>query len=82
MSGLKKKYFPSDELAELLGSSAKVTRPEVTKKVWAYIKKNDLQHETKRRLIVPDDILGAVIGNKTIDMFKMTAKISDHLFDE
>ena len=81
-SGLTKKLYPSDQLAEVLGSSAALTRGQVMKKLWAYIKKHELQDEKNKRVVVPDDLLAEVIGSKPIDMFKMTKKISEHLFDE
>ena len=77
---LSKKYEPSEALAEIVGDKL-ISRPQVTKLIWAYIKKYDLQDSKNRRLIVPDDILGEIIGHKPIDMMKMTKKISEHLFD-
>lgn len=45
---------PSPQLAEVLGSAAPISRPQVAKKVWAYIKKHKLQDPRKRREIVAD----------------------------
>lgn len=70
----------TDELAEIVGKS-KASRAEVTKRVWAYIKKNDLQDCKDKRTILPDDCLAKVIGKKPINMMKMTAKISKHILD-
>jgi upstream activation factor subunit UAF30 len=81
-TGLSKKYYPSDELAELLGSDKPISRTDVTRKMWEYIKKHDLQDESNRRMIIPDDLLGEIIGSRPINMLKMAGKLNDHLFDE
>ena len=54
---------PSDKLAEVVGSKA-MPRTEVTKKLWAYIKKNGLQDKKNKRMIKADDALKAVFGGK------------------
>ena len=79
-SAFMKPVYPSDELAEVVGKKA-MPRTEITKKLWAYIKKNDLQDPKNKRMINPDDKLKKVLGSKPIDMFKMTAKVSKHLSD-
>jgi upstream activation factor subunit UAF30 len=70
---------PSAQLAEVLGSSAPISRPQVAKKVWAYIKKHKLQDPKKRREIVADEKLKPVFGKARLDMFQMTKAISKHL---
>ncbi len=70
---------PSDKLAAIVGSKA-LPRTEVTKKLWAYIKKNKLQDTKNRRNINADDNLKAVFGGKkTVNMFEMTKLVSKHL---
>ena len=64
---------------EAIVGKGPMPRTEVTSKVWAYIKANDLQKATDKRTIVPDAKLGAVIGNDEINMMKMTGKISKHI---
>ena len=55
-------------------------RSEVTKKIWAYIKKNNLQDAKNRRMINADDKLKVVFGGKaSIDMFAMTKQVNKHL---
>src|SRR6266849_3972559 len=70
---------PSPQLAEVLGSAAPISRPQVAKKVWAYIKKHKLQDPKKRREIVADEKLKPVFGKARLDMFQMTKAISKHL---
>jgi upstream activation factor subunit UAF30 len=70
---------PSPQLAEILGSPSPISRPQVAKKVWAYVKKHKLQDPNKRREIVADDKLKQVFGKARLDMFQMTKAISKHL---
>jgi hypothetical protein len=58
-----KEMNPSPELAAVVGNKA-MPRTEVTKKVWAYIKKNNLQDPKEKRTIVADDKLKKVFGGK------------------
>ncbi len=74
-----KEMTPSGELAAVVGNKP-LPRTEVTKKVWDYIKKENLQDAANRRMINADDKLKAVFGGKAqVSMFEMTKLISDHL---
>lgn len=69
----------SDALAEIVGAGP-MARTEVTKKLWDYIKKHKLQDTNNKRNINPDQKLSKVFGSSaSIDMFKMTSKVSKHL---
>ena len=71
--------MPSKELGEIVGMNA-IPRTEVMKKVWAYIKKHDLQDAKNRRQVNADDKLKAVFGGKkSVSMFEMTKYVSNHL---
>jgi chromatin remodeling complex protein RSC6 len=55
-------------------------RTEVTKKIWAYIKRNGLQDKKNKRMINADEKLKPVFGNKSqVSMFEMTKLVSKHL---
>ncbi len=70
---------PSAELAEVIGAKP-VPRTEVTKKLWAYIKKNSLQDAKNRRMIKADAALKPVFGGKAmVNMFEMTKLVGKHL---
>ena len=70
---------PSAELAEVVGSKP-IPRTEVTKKLWAYIKKNGLQDQKNRRMINADAALKVVFGGKaSVNMFDMTKLVGKHL---
>lgn len=70
---------PSAALSAVVGEKA-IPRTEVTKKVWAYIKRKGLQDKKNRRMINADEMLKAVFGGKRqVNMFEMTKLISKHL---
>ena len=70
---------PSAALSEVIGDKA-VPRTEVTKRLWAYIKRNGLQDQVNRRMINADDKLRAVFGGKgKVSMFEMTKLVSKHM---
>jgi chromatin remodeling complex protein RSC6 len=74
-----KPMTPSAALSEVVGSKA-MPRTEVTKKLWAYIKKNKLQDSKNRRMINADDALKTVFGGKkSVSMFEMTKLVNKHL---
>lgn len=74
-----KPMTPSAKLAEIVGSKA-LPRTEVTKKLWAYIKRKGLQDKKNRRNINADAALKAVFnGKSTVNMFEMTKLVSRHL---
>ena len=62
----------SSELADVVGKGP-MPRTEVTKKIWAYIKRKKLQNPKNRRNIMPDEKLAKVFGSKKqVSMFEMT----------
>jgi upstream activation factor subunit UAF30 len=70
---------PSPALAEVVGTKP-IPRTEVTKKLWAYIKKNGLQDKKNRRMINADTALKTVFGGKaSVNMFEMTKLVGKHL---
>jgi len=74
-----KPMTPSSVLAAVVGAMP-LPRTEVTKKIWAYIKKNDLQNAINKRMIDADERLRAVFGGKKqVSMFEMTKLVSNHL---
>lgn len=69
----------SDELIAILNEK-EMARGEVLKKIWDYIRQNNLQDANNKRLINPDAKLAKVFGSKEpIDMFKMTGILSKHI---
>jgi chromatin remodeling complex protein RSC6 len=68
---------PDATLSAVVGTKA-IPRTELTKKLWAYIKKNGLQDKKNKRMINADDKLKTVFGGKkqvsTFDMIKLVSK--------
>ena len=70
---------PSAALAEIVGDKA-LPRTEVVKKLWAYIKKHNLQDPKNKRNINADELLVKVFkGRKSVTMFEMTKLVNSHL---
>ncbi len=69
----------SPELEAVVGKGP-LPRSEVVKKLWDYIKKNNLQDPSNKRNIVADEKLKKVFGGKAVvNMFEMTKLVSKHL---
>ncbi|PJA33839.1 MAG: hypothetical protein CO184_00880 [Candidatus Zambryskibacteria bacterium CG_4_9_14_3_um_filter_40_16] len=78
-SAFMKPMTISPDLAAVVGNGP-MPRSEVVKKLWEYIKKNDLQDPANRRNINADDNLKKVFdGKATVNMFEMTKLVSKHL---
>ena len=70
---------PSAALAKIVGDKP-LPRTEVVKKLWQYVKKNNLQDKKEKRNINADDALREVFGGKkTVSMFEMTKLVNDNL---
>jgi chromatin remodeling complex protein RSC6 len=70
---------PDEKLAKVVGEKP-LPRTELTKKLWDYIRKNDLQDKKKRTLINADENMKAVFnGKKQVSMFEMTKLVSGHI---
>ena len=77
-SAFMKELKPSAALAEIVGAKS-LPRTQVVKKLWDYIKKNDLQDKKNRRNINADAKLKPIFGKPQVSMFEMTKLVSKHL---
>lgn len=78
-AALMKPLQPDSALSEIIGSKP-LPRGQVMKKLWDYIKKNNLQDAKNRRNVNADDKLKAVFnGKKQVSMFEMTKLVSKRL---
>src|SRR5438034_959690 len=78
-AALMKPMQPSEELAAVVGTRP-ISRPEVTKRIWEYIRKNGLQDAKNRRQINADDRLRRVFGGRRqVSMFDMPKLVNNHL---
>ena len=73
-----KAMTPSAQLAPVVGATP-MPRTEVTKKLWQYIKKNNLQDAKQRRMINADDKLRPIFKKDQVSMFDMTKLVNKHL---
>jgi chromatin remodeling complex protein RSC6 len=74
-----KPVTPDAALAAIVGA-APLPRTELTKKLWAYIKKNKLQDSKVKTQINADDKLKVIFnGKKAVSMFEMTKLVSGHV---
>jgi len=79
-SAFMKALKPSPQLAAVIGPDA-LPRTEVTKRLWAYIKENNLQNPANKRNILCDEKLEAVMGKREVTMFEMTGLVGKHLLE-
>ena len=79
ISGLQKPLQPSAELGAVIGTG-QVSRGEAVKKIWDYIKKNNLQNPANKREILADAKLKPVFGGADkMSMFEMNKHLAKHL---
>lgn len=77
--GLAQQVKPDAMLAAIVGAEP-TTRADLTKRIWAYIRKNDLQDSENRRQINADEKLKKVFGGKDqVSMFEMTRLVNQHV---
>jgi upstream activation factor subunit UAF30 len=69
---------PSATLGEVIGSKP-MPRTEVVKKIWEYIKKNNLQDKKNRRMINADGKLKPIFGKDQISMFELAKVVNKHV---
>ncbi|KAJ3878163.1 hypothetical protein F5051DRAFT_373254 [Lentinula edodes] len=79
--GFAKEYTLSAPLAALLQVD-KLSRPQVVKQLWVYIKENERQNPDNRREILCDQNLRAIFNVDKIDMFKMNKVLGSHLHED
>lgn len=76
--GLSRPVQPDAQLAEVVGKKP-LTRADLTKRLWDYIKTNGLQDATNRRMINADDRLRPIFGKDQVSMFEMTRLVNQHV---
>ena len=68
----------SPELSAVVGDKP-LPRTEIVSKLWVYIKANDLQDKSNKRMINADTKLRAVFGKPQVSMFEMAGLIGKHV---
>jgi chromatin remodeling complex protein RSC6 len=74
-AAVSKEFKPSPELAAVIGDKP-ISRPQATKKIWEYFKKNKLN---KGREITADEKLKPIFGKPKITMFEVGGILNQHL---
>jgi len=71
----------SPALAAIIGSKhgEKLSRPQVVKKLWAYIKENNLQDPDNKQLFTPDSVMEPVFGKEKLRAFGLAKYLKNHL---
>ena len=78
-NAFSKPVQPDAALAAVVGKDP-LPRTELTKKLWEYIRKHELQDPKEKRNIRADERLLAVFdGKKVVSMFEMTKLVNGHL---
>ncbi|KAJ7209713.1 hypothetical protein GGX14DRAFT_631680 [Mycena pura] len=78
--GFAKPYLLSEPLAAVMGVES-MSRSQVVKQLWAYIKANELQNPSNRKEIICDSLLKPLFNTDKIDMFKMNKVLGQHLHE-
>jgi len=80
-SGLTKPLGISSELADLVGAKKgeKLSRPEIVKRLWAYIKEHKLQDPENKQYFKPDKKMEPIFGKENIRAFGMTKHLKTHI---
>ncbi|KAI0692090.1 SWIB/MDM2 domain-containing protein [Cytidiella melzeri] len=78
--GFTKEYALSEPLADLL-SIEKLSRPQVVKRIWDYIKEKGLQNPNDKREILCDDRMKSIFAVEKLNMFKMNKQLGEHLYE-
>jgi chromatin remodeling complex protein RSC6 len=73
-----KPLTPSDKLAAVIGNKP-APRTEIVKKMWDYIKKNNLQDSKNRRMINADAKLKPIFGKDQVSMFDLAKIVNDNV---
>merc|ERR1712088_654157 len=82
-AGLQKELNVSDELAKIIGTKKgeKISRPQCTKRLWAYLKEKDLQDPQNKQWSTPNDTMAPIFGTEKIKCFSMSKYLKGHLIN-
>ncbi|KIW72639.1 hypothetical protein PV04_00819 [Phialophora macrospora] len=80
-TGFHKPLNLSPALSNLFDGEIQMSRPQITKRIWAYIKANDLQDPSDKRFIVCDARMREVFKQDKVHMFTMTKLISQQVYN-
>merc|ERR1711954_87439 len=81
LTGLQMPLNISPELAKIIGTKKgeQVSRPQVIKKLWAYLKEKNLQDPANKQFFTPDKTMEGIFGTKRQKCFGMSKHLKEHL---
>ena len=81
MTGFQNLLVVSPQLANIIDTAAGayVSRPQVAKKLWIYLKRNNLQDPMNKNFFYPNEPMEEIFGTRRQSCWKMLAKLGDHL---
>ena len=80
-TGINMELNVSKKLAAIIGTAdgEKISRPQVVKRLWAYLKEHNLQDPENKQFFTPDAKMEPVFGNERIKAFSMSKYLKEHL---
>jgi hypothetical protein len=78
-SGLNSMTYSLSPALQAIVGNKRLTRPQIVKGLWDYIKAKNCQDPKNKRMIVPDAHLEAVLGKQPVDMLKMAGLLNKHI---
>ena len=80
-TGINMELNVSNKLAAIIGtkSGEKISRPQVVKRLWAYLKEHNLQDPENKQFFTPDAKMEPVFGNERMKAFSMSKYLKEHL---
>merc|ERR1711872_644626 len=81
LTGLQMPLNISPELAKIIGTKKgeQVSRPQVIKKLWAYLKEKNLQDPENKQFFTPDKAMEGIFGSERQKCFGMSKHLKEHL---
>ena len=80
-TGIKKEFNVSEDLRKIIGTNEgeKITRPQVVKRLWEYVKDNNLQDPENKQYFTPDAKMIPIFGKDKVRAFGMAKFLKTHL---
>ena len=80
-TGINMELNVSKKLAAIIGTAdgEKISRPQVVKRLWAYLKEHNLQDPENKQYFTPDATMEPVFGNERMKAFSMSKYLKEHL---
>jgi len=83
-TGINAELNVSEGLAKIIGTKKgeKISRPQVVKRLWAYLKEKNLQDPENKQFFTPDSTMAPIFGTERIKCFSMSKYLKEHLTND